>query len=402
MYQLSERKIKILVLLISAIQFLYAVDFMVVSPLAPMIANSLKFQYQYIGIVFGSFTLAAAISGIISHRYLDRYDRKIIILYSLVLMSLFTLCYSLSLNIGMLILFRFLAGLASGPCSAMLITIIIELVPLEKRGRALGTVMSSFGLGTVLGVPFCIYLSSVANWRVSLTAAACFGFIIAFCINKIFPNMTQHINNIQLEVTEKIYLKPTNLYSWILAFLSMMSAGLILQIIGTLMIANHDISDKALGLYYLIGGIASIALAKLCGYSIDKFGTSKVLNIFSSIWILAILGLFILQIKTTPIVLFTTLMGTAPAIGVVIQRIASNIPKAKERGLFFAIFNTFINLGATGAGLLISIFIQEQTNKQILGTGTVGVISILLSLLVLLVVYLFKVNINNRVERNLC
>ncbi len=93
-----------------------------------------------------------------------------------------------------------------------------------------------------------------------------------------------------------------------------------------------------------------------------------------------------------PIVLFTILMGTAPAIGVVIQRIASNIPQAKERGLFFAIFNTFTNLGATGAGLLITVFIQEQPNKQILGTGTVGIISILLSLAVILIVYLFKQN----------
>ena len=69
----SERTI---ILLIGAVQFVNILDFMMVMPLGPFFAGPLGIPASRIGGVGGSYTAAAAVSGIVCSYFLDRFDRR--------------------------------------------------------------------------------------------------------------------------------------------------------------------------------------------------------------------------------------------------------------------------------------------------------------------------------------
>src|SRR3954469_7183905 len=71
--QPSERAV---IFLIGAVQFVNILDFMMVLPLGPFFAGPLGFPASRIGVIGGSYTLAAAVSGIACAFFLDRFDRR--------------------------------------------------------------------------------------------------------------------------------------------------------------------------------------------------------------------------------------------------------------------------------------------------------------------------------------
>src|SRR3954469_19242460 len=70
---LSERR---LLFLIGAVQFVNILDFVMVMPLGPDLARSLGMRSSDLGLVGGSYTAAAAVSGLIGSLFLDRFDRR--------------------------------------------------------------------------------------------------------------------------------------------------------------------------------------------------------------------------------------------------------------------------------------------------------------------------------------
>ncbi|MBA1149574.1 MFS transporter, partial [Ectothiorhodospiraceae bacterium WFHF3C12] len=69
---ISERMV---VLLVAAIQFVNIVDFMMVAPLGPDLAEGLGVATSRIGIIAGSYTFAAAAGSLAAAAWLDRLDR---------------------------------------------------------------------------------------------------------------------------------------------------------------------------------------------------------------------------------------------------------------------------------------------------------------------------------------
>ena len=70
----SEQNERGIIALVGAVQFINTLDFMMVMPLAPDFAESLNIPPSSIGIIGGSYTLAAACAGIIASFFLDRFD----------------------------------------------------------------------------------------------------------------------------------------------------------------------------------------------------------------------------------------------------------------------------------------------------------------------------------------
>src|SRR4051794_34846466 len=70
---LSESR---LLFLIGAGQFVNILDFMMVMPLGPDFAEGLGIAPSRLGLIGGSYTVAAAVSGMLGSLFLDRFDRR--------------------------------------------------------------------------------------------------------------------------------------------------------------------------------------------------------------------------------------------------------------------------------------------------------------------------------------
>ena len=75
-----ERKI---LWILAAVQFVNVLDFMMVMPMGPDLARSLGIPLDQLGLVGGSYTLAAFVAGVLGSFILDRFHRKQVLVFSL-------------------------------------------------------------------------------------------------------------------------------------------------------------------------------------------------------------------------------------------------------------------------------------------------------------------------------
>lgn len=87
------------------------------------------------GLVTGSLLLGAAFGALFCGRLADRYGRRKMILNLSFLFLLATLGTTFAPNVSIMVVFRFILGLAVGGSSSMVPAFLAEMAPFEKRGR---------------------------------------------------------------------------------------------------------------------------------------------------------------------------------------------------------------------------------------------------------------------------
>ncbi|KAI4154804.1 MAG: hypothetical protein L6R39_001343 [Caloplaca ligustica] len=129
------------------------------------------------------FMLGFAAGPLVISPLSEQYGRNIVFISTVIMHLLFTIACALSTGINMLIVFRFLAGcFGSAP-----ITIgggtITDIMPQEKRGKAMAIFIMGPTLGPSLGPIIGGYLAQAAGWRwVFWLLAIALGVMTAFTI----------------------------------------------------------------------------------------------------------------------------------------------------------------------------------------------------------------------------
>src|ERR1035437_364115 len=103
-----ERK---LIFLISAVQFINIVDFMMVMPMGPDFAPALGIATSKLGLVGGSYGAAAAIAGILGSFFLDRFDRRKVLFIALLGLAMGTIAGGFATDLWTLVGARIIAGI---------------------------------------------------------------------------------------------------------------------------------------------------------------------------------------------------------------------------------------------------------------------------------------------------
>jgi len=89
-----------------------------------------------------AYTLAAGASGLLAATYLDKFDRKKLLLVLYTLFGVATLACGLAPDYLTLMAARVLAGVFGGVLSALAQTVVADVIPFDRRGRAMSIVMT--------------------------------------------------------------------------------------------------------------------------------------------------------------------------------------------------------------------------------------------------------------------
>jgi predicted MFS family arabinose efflux permease len=163
---LTPRRERWMLLTLAGIQFTHILDFMIMMPLGPQLTALFGIGDAQFGLLVSAYTLSAGLSGLMAATYIDRFSRKNLLLTLYVLFGVATLACGLAPDYGGLLLARIAAGLFGGVLSALTQTIVADVIPFERRGRAMSVVMTSFSVSTVAGVPAGLLLAAFFDWHV--------------------------------------------------------------------------------------------------------------------------------------------------------------------------------------------------------------------------------------------
>lgn len=154
----------ILSLLFAAI-FLTMSVYLMLAPLLVELAAEFHTSVAIAGQLVAATSVTWAVTAPLVGPLSDTYGRRLVILTGLMLMALGVLGSVLSWSYGSLLGFRLLTGIGMATIPPNSLATIADVFSPERRGKALGWLLSATGVGTALGIPGVALLADAGGWQ---------------------------------------------------------------------------------------------------------------------------------------------------------------------------------------------------------------------------------------------
>jgi len=380
--QVSERS---LVLLVAAVQFVNILDFLMVMPLGPDFAQALGISTSKLGYIGGAYTAAAALSGLLGSFFLDRFDRRPALGLAMLGLVVGTALGGFATGLPSLLAARALAGIFGGPATSLAFSIIADKIPPARRGRAMGIVMGSFSLASILGVWAGLELARRGGWRLPFFAVAFLGLLIALGAVFFLPPIRGHLGEPGDAKAEPVGLRhlaaqPGVLLSWFMTALVMTAGFLIVPNISPFVQYNLGYPRAQVGSLYLIGGLVSLVATPLVGRLVDRFGSFRV-GTFGTLLLVTALQLGFRHVPPVlPVVgIFISFMFAMSFRNVSYNTLTTRVPGKRERARFMSIQSAVQHASSASGAFLSARLLTELPDRHLVGMPTLATISIALT-----------------------
>lgn len=306
---LTPARERLVLWLLALTQFTVIMDFMVMMPLAPQLMQAFHIEPAAVSGAVSAYAWCAGISGLAAAMYIDRFDRRKLLLTVFALFTLSNLACAAAPNFHVLVLSRAFAGLSGGILGAIVMAIIGDLIPAYRRGAATGVVMTSFSLASVAGVPTGVMLAAHYGWASPFYILVICSLPILLLAARVLPPLDSHLAHraplsAMLPDLVALYKEPAHLKAFLLSVINMMTGMMVIPFISPVLVSNVGLQPAEITYVYLAGGLATFFTARRIGRWSDQYGAQKVYRIVSLLFILP--------------VLFITHMPALPLLGVVL------------------------------------------------------------------------------------
>lgn len=150
---------------IAAVQFLTPFMLSALGIALPAIGKEFSAAGADLGLISMTYILATALFLLPTGRIADIYGRKKMFLAGIVVMTIATAALGFAQTIRMIIAFRFIQGIGGAMITATSFAILSSIYPPEKRGQAMGIVVSCVYLGVSLGPTLAGVVVQHLGWR---------------------------------------------------------------------------------------------------------------------------------------------------------------------------------------------------------------------------------------------
>jgi predicted MFS family arabinose efflux permease len=370
-----------MLLLVSAVQFVNILDFMIVMPLGPDFARDLGIPLSQLGIVGGSYTFAAAVAGVLGSKFLDRFDRRSALAVAMFGLVLGTVSAGFAWNLASLMAARLIAGAFGGPATSLALSVIADVVPAERRGRALGVVMGAFAMASVFGVPLSLELARLFGWRMPFFAVAGIGLLVAGGAIVKMPSLRLHMENTQQRAPILVFLRdPAVMFSLSATFTVMVASFSVVPNLSAYLQHNRGYPREHLGALYLVGGSVSYVAMRIVGSYVDKLGASRIAAAGTLLFVAVLGGTFVAELAWLPVMaIFVALMTSMALRNVSLNTLSSRVPLPHERARFMSLQSAVQHIAAALGAVLSSALLHELPDEHLAGMRTVALFSIALA-----------------------
>jgi predicted MFS family arabinose efflux permease len=380
--QLTPQREKYFLLTLAGIQFSHILDFMIMMPLGPILMAEFGIGTHEFGLLVASYSFSAALSGLLAATFVDRFERKRLLIIMFSLFGLATLACGLAPGYLTLLVARGLAGAFGGVLGALVQTMVGDVIPFARRARASGTISTAFSFSTVAGVPFSLWLANHLQWRAPFVFIAVLTFLFIFVGLRNLPELRHHLSKEKrahpFSAMFDVLRDPNHLRALLFGSLIIFSGFTVIPYITVYAVYNVGISQNDIPFVYLAGGAATLVTARLIGHWADAEGKIEVyrkIALFAMIPILVVthIGaapLWAWLICTT--VFFILVSGRfIPAMAVI-----TSAAQPRLRGTFMSLNSTTQSLAMGLATTLGGYIITQDSSGVITGYSNVGYVAV--------------------------
>jgi len=378
-------KERIILILLASINFTHILDFMIMMPLDNFLMPHFGISPRYFSWIVAAYPVTSFLSGIIAAFYVDQYDRKSVLLYAYMGFLIGTICCGLAPTAFLLLAARVVTGLFGGLIGAQVLSIIADIFPYEKRGRAMSSIFMAFAVASVLGVPFSLYLAGRISWHAPFLFIGILGWVIVFFISRYLPNVKGHIDkDLQRDppriVMGRMLANRSQLVALILSGLLMMGHFLLIPFINPYMEFNVGFTKDQTPLIYMVGGVCSLLASFAVGRISDRYGKLNVFVIAVCCSLLPILVITHMQPWPLYVVLpiFGFWFAASTSRGIPAQAMVSTVVEPSQRGQFMSFNSSFQQLFTGVASIISGLIVTKAEDGRILHYDLVGYLSIAL------------------------
>jgi predicted MFS family arabinose efflux permease len=399
-----SKKERIIIFLLACLNFTHIMDFMIMMPLGNFLMPHFKITPQQFSIVVAAYTFSAGISGFLAAFFVDRFDRKKLLMWAYVGFLIGTLCCGFAPSYILLLAARIVAGIFGGMIGAQVLSIIADLIPYERRASAMGMAMAAFSMASVFGVPFALYLANHFSWHAPFFLVAGIGAMLIPFLLKYIPRMTGHIHSgngriSPLELLKGIGTDKNQLLALTLSACLMMGHFMIIPFLNPFMEFNMGFSKTETPMVYFVGGALTLVTSPIIGRISDKFGKFRVFAWLVSVAVFPIA--FITNMPHIPFYYVLCVTGfwfiVSAGRSIPAQAMISNVVPPERRGSFMS-FNSSVQQIFVGlASVIVGAIVTNTPDGKIEHYNVTGYLSIAIILSSLIVAYQLNKSINKPV-----
>ena len=388
------------VLILAAIQFAHVLDFVIMMPLGPNFMRVFGISPVEFSTLVSAYTFSAGIVGFFGALYADHFDRKKFLLFNFAGFIIGTFMCAIAPNFSSLLIARIIAGAFGGILNAGVLSLLSDLIPFQRRGTAMGTVMSSFSVSSIIGVPLGLYIANIFDWHGAfyfIVIISAIFWILAYLklpsvkVRAEKKTFVQNLHNFKDILGKKDYLQSFSLTST-LAF----GLFMIIPFISPYMVMNVGLKESDLPLLYLVGGTCTIVAARIVGKLSDKIGSFNVFKYvatFSVFPILAITNLPEVPVwGAVAVSAIFTMLGSSRFIPA--MTIVSAVVKPEDRGTFMSLENAARQLSMGLSSQVAGLIIGTTAAGALTHYGTIGIVGVVTSFVAIYIAFRIKNKFN--------
>ena len=349
-------------ILISLINFLIMmVYFLLIVTISPYALEEFNTSTSVAGLVSGIFIIGSLVGRLMTGRIIQYRGSRKTILVGLIFFIITTALYYAAINLPLLLIIRFLHGIAVGIASTAAGTIVAQIIPKNRRGEGIGYFSMTAILGSAIG-PF-IGILFTRNYDLSIVFF--FNIILSIICLVMLSTMTFsiHLPSTKDQGKGEKGLKLSHFIepkAVPVSFVALVIGFVYSGIMSFLSFYTEEIQlEEAGGFFFLVYAIFVLLLRPFTGKLMDKKGPNIV--IYPCLIIFAIGMLLFSQAHHG-----VTLLLAAALIGLgygnfisIVQAIAIKVTPPDRVGLatstYFILYELGLGIGPFLLGFLVPI-----------------------------------------------
>ena len=264
-------------------RIIYAINWFNIGSLFPFISKEFNQDVSYLGQLSGFFLLGIGLFQIPGGLFATKFGSRRSAILGILLSSIAVIISSLTTQIAVFVILRFIVGLGMAFFFSAGVTLITTYLGKRSEGTGIGLLNSFQAIGGIIGIFGWILVAEELGWRLSLIMSGILGVAIGLTMIFLLPVETQVRTTISISLLRKLLFSRYLVSLGVILTATQLAWGLTVSFFVFYLIDRMKISPEFAGIISSIPLVVYVFTSPITGKIYDKSNNSKWLLLIFSI-----------------------------------------------------------------------------------------------------------------------